>query len=265
MGASIQTGIRIEPAREGVAMINFARRAIKYVAEFAKKNSGALIIGVSLIIGLNFERFANYFIEIPDAFRLAIYHLSGQADADRKAQQQYYAEQKATREREARELQERLAREAHERAKQAKERAAQRELERQQEEAQRAKEAQARRAEKAAWQEFLTANRAKFKQIELVKDSQHGDYNCLRIRQVKWDFVSVYAPETEKIAAEQKAEVSTYQVRDSISDDFVQWLRNNKVSDRADWKYEDLQNMPTDYKGFGCWSPKKVWRANRDQ
>jgi hypothetical protein len=247
-------------------MISFARRAIKYVVEFAKKNSGALIIGVSLIIGLNYERFANYVTDIPDAFRLAIYHLSGQADADRKAQQQYYAEQKAKREREAREWQERSAREAQERAKQARQRAAQREMERQEEEAQRAKQAQARRAEKAAWQEFLTANRAKFKQIELVRDSRDGDYNCLRIRQVIWDFVSVYAPETQRIAAEQKAEVSTYQVRDSISDDFVQWLQNNKVSDRTDWKYDDLQNMATDFKvGRSCWSPNQVWRANRYQ
>jgi hypothetical protein len=50
----------------------------KRLIKFAKTNSGALIIGVSLIIGLNFSRFINY-------AEVAIYHLSGQAAADEAA------------------------------------------------------------------------------------------------------------------------------------------------------------------------------------
>jgi len=172
--------------------------------EFAKKNSGALIVGVSLVIGLNFERFANYAAETPAAISLAIYHWSGQADAD-----------KAKSRREA---------------------------------AQRAEEEQARierlRAEAAVWQAFLTAARTKFSQIEVVKNSYGGDYLCLRL---------------------SAAELSTaYQVRDNISDDFVQWLNRNRLLDGRDWKYDDLQDFA--YQPYaGCWSAKNIWRANRYQ
>src|SRR5450759_4297540 len=127
------------------------RKLILRLIEFGKKNSAALIIGASLIVGLNFERFINYAAEIPDAISLAIYNLSGQADADRIASQRYYDEQAANREREAREQQARLAQK--------------REEQRQAEEAKRAKLEQAIQAnnergriETATWQEFLAAN-----------------------------------------------------------------------------------------------------------
>jgi hypothetical protein len=60
----------------------------KRLVEFAKTNSAALIIGVSLIIGLNFSRFINY-------AELAIYHLSGQAGADKAALEDSWAKQAA--------------------------------------------------------------------------------------------------------------------------------------------------------------------------
>ncbi len=134
-------------------------------------------------------------------------------------------------------------------------------------EAQRAKEEQARlarieriRAMTSAWQEFLTYNRVKFKQIDLTKDQHHGDYNCLRIRNTLWDFVSPNKRSTE--IARQKAEVATYQIRDAISDEFVAWLNADRVLDRTNWNYADLQNIAIDFSA-GCLSPGQIWRANR--
>ena len=100
-------------------------------------------------------------------------------------------------------------------------------------------------------------------QIALVKNSYGGDYMCLRTS-----------------AAE---EVSAYQVRDSISDAFVQWLNTNfekplnlppgfepvhpqstnqPLLKRRDWAYEDLRYFTTQ-PYLGCWSAKDLWRANR--
>jgi hypothetical protein len=50
------------------------RTVVLHFITFAKKNSGTLIIGAALIIGLNFE--------LVDYGKFAIYHLSGQASAD---------------------------------------------------------------------------------------------------------------------------------------------------------------------------------------
>ena len=65
-------------------------KSSKRLIEFAKTNSGALIIGVSLIIGLNFSRFINY-------AEVAFYHLSGQAAADEAARAQRAADQQRQR------------------------------------------------------------------------------------------------------------------------------------------------------------------------
>jgi outer membrane murein-binding lipoprotein Lpp len=208
------------------------RKIILRLIEFGKKNAGALIIGASLIIGLNFERFINYAAEISDTISLAIYNLSGKADADLAR----YRDQAA------------------------------------QEEAQRAKKEEYERAEQMTWQKFLTSVREKFPQIALVKNSYGGDYMCLRISRTE--------------------EVSAYQVRDSISDDFVQWLNANfekPVADpwaafldtpippgfvpvqpqstnqplkRRDWAYEDLKDFPAQPYVL-CASAKDLWRANR--
>jgi hypothetical protein len=118
------------------------------------------------------------------------------------------------------------------------------------------------RAVTAAWQNFLTANRARFKQIELIKDSRTGDYDCLRMRNMLWHFVAPFKRSGE--VARQKAEASTYLVRDSISDDFVRWLNSHSLFDRADWIYGDLQSMDTNF-SIGCLSPEQAWRANRYQ
>jgi hypothetical protein len=97
--------------------------------------------------------------------------------------------------------------------------------------------------EAAAWQDFLTAARTKFPQIAVVKNSHGGDYVCLRI---------------------ETGEVANYQVRDSISDDFVQWLNGNRLLDRRDWKYDDLKDF-YDLSYVGCQQAKNIWRANRYQ
>jgi hypothetical protein len=241
-------------AKRGVLNDFSARLNENFAGHPGKYAITAVIIAVSLVIGLNLERLTNYAAQVPDQYHLAIYHLSGQADADKKA-------------REA--LAERI-REREERARrEQKIEAAQRVKHEQEVEAVHAKEEQARitrieqrRAVTAAWQEFLTANKGRFKQIELVKDSLHGDYGCLRVRNMLWDFVSPYKRATE--IARQKAEVSTYQVRDNISDDFVRWLNSHNLFDRANWTYDELQNMDTNF-SVGCLSPERAWRWNRYQ
>ena len=175
--------------------------------DFARTNSGALIIGASLIIGLNFERFKDYVAATPDAIRTAIYHLSGQADADQAKDRREFA---------------RLEKEEQARLERL-------------------------RIEELAWQDFLAAARTKLPQIRVVKNSYGGDYVCLNI---KWS----------------EGEVSTYELRDNISDDFVRWLNDNRILDRRDWKYDDLQefNHLTE-PHLGCLSAVSMWRANRYQ
>ena len=251
-------------------MTRFTRIGTSAIA-FAKRNSGAIIIGVSLVIGLNFNRFTNYAAEVPYAFHLAIYHLSGQAAADEKAQQEYEQEQ-------AKQRQEYQQEQAKQRQEYEQEQA-KRTQDYQQKQAKLALEEELQRTKKAAqneltrvlaaaWQQFLTANRATFKQIDLVKNSENGDYSCLQIRNNKWDFVSPYKSDAEIKAAEQKAEVSTYPVRDGIADEFARWLNDNKLSGKTDWKYEDLQNMDQrefHIHSYSCSTPKGAWRANRYQ
>jgi hypothetical protein len=231
---------------------DFSTRLIETFAQHPGKYAiGAFIIAASFVIGLNLELFTDYAAQVPDRYRLAVYQLSGQAAADKKVREE-------------------RAREREEREKQEQEvEAAQRVRHEREADALHAKEEQARitrveqrRAVTAAWQDFLTTNRARFKQIELVKDSRHGDYNCLRLRNMLWDFVAPYKRTTE--AARQKADVSTYQVRDVISDDFVGWLNSRRIFDRADWTYDDLQTMDTNF-SVGCLSPEQAWRVNRYQ
>jgi hypothetical protein len=239
IGSRLSHPLRKRPTQS--LNLGVARQAIKYAPQ-------VLIIAASFALGLNFERFPNYAAGVSDLYRLAIYHLSGQADADKR-----------TREEEAHVQQERIRQEQEIQIQRAKHE--------QEVEAQRAKEEQASlarieriRAMTTAWEEFLTDNRAKFKQIDLIKDQHHGDYNCLRIRNTLWDFVSPAKRSTE--IARQKAEASTYQIRDAISDGFVEWLNADHVLDRGDWNYSDLQNIATDFSA-GCLSPDQIWRANR--
>jgi hypothetical protein len=221
--------------------VGLARQAMKYVAL-------VLVGAASFLVGLNFERFADYGAQVPDLYQLAIYHLSGQAEADKRA----YEEQ---------------ARVQEERIRQEQEMELQRAKHEQEIEAQHAKEEQVRlarieqiRTTTAAWQDFLADNRGKFKQIELITDQHHSDYNCLRIRNTLWDFVSANGRRAE--LARQKAEASTYQIRDAISYEFVEWLNADHVFERTDWKYADLRHIETEFSA-GCLSPDQVWRANR--
>ena len=163
-------------------MTTFAR-----IIAFAKSNTGALIIGASIVIGLNFERFAEY---VNDAF----YKLSGEAEADRKRAQQRDEEQRA-----------RFVRE---------------------------------RAESEAWQEFLIEARAKFPQMQVVKNSYGGDFVCLKIG---W------------MGGERD-----YALQDRIADEFLSWLNG-----RNDWRYDELTEFTQPYSG--CLGGKEVWRANRYQ
>jgi hypothetical protein len=175
------------------------------IIEFAKTNSGALIIGASLIIGLNFSRFINY-------AEVAIYHLLGQAGADEAALEAARANNQAAQERE------RIAQ------------AATQELV---------------RIEGTARQDFLIPERTKFsQQVRVVRNSFGGDYLCMGFS-----------------AAEDAA---SYEVRDNIADDFVQWLNSNGLLDRRDWKYDDLKGFSSGPYA-GCWSADNLWRANRYQ
>ena len=217
------------------------QQAIKYAAL-------VLVIAASFVLGLNLERFSDYAAQVPDLYRIAIYHLSGQADADKRAYEEQVGVQQA-------------------RMRQEQEMEIQRVQREQEIEARYAKEKQVRlarieqiRATTAAWQEFLSGNRDRFKQIELISDQQSSDYNCLRIRNILWDFVSSNKRSAE--LARQKAEVSTYRIRDAISDEFIGWLNADHVLERTDWKYADLQHIETEFSA-GCLSPDQVWRSNR--
>jgi hypothetical protein len=198
------------------------RQQSKRLIGFAKKNSGPLIIGLSLIIALNFSRFTDYAAEVHHEIHLAIYQLSGQAEAD--------------------------------------------EAEYRREVAQRAQKWKDMDAEQADWQMFLASARRKFSQIALVKNSYGGDYLCLQVSHAE--------------------EVSAYQVRDSIADDFVQWLNGqSKLYDEwapyevhqsktvgpspgspfnRHWTYKDLATF-ADQPYVACSSAKDLWRANRYQ
>jgi hypothetical protein len=215
----------------GVLMDFSTRHNEVFVGHPGKYALAALTIAATLVIEFNLEQIKNYAAEVPALYRLAIYHLSRQADADEKARVE-------------------RAREQGERAKQEHEIEAQRVKQEQEVDQPRSRHdeerkarIEQRRAVTAAWQEFLATNRGMFKQIETVKDSRSGDYNCLRLRNMLWDFVAPYKRSTE--LARQKVEASTYQARDSIADDFVRWLNSHSLFDRADWAYDDLQNMET--------------------
>src|SRR5262245_25962711 len=217
------------------------QQAIKYAAL-------ALVIAASFVLGLNSERFSGYAAQVPDLYRLAIYHLSGQADADKRVYEEQVRVQQA-------------------RMRQEQDMEMQRVKRAQEIEVQDAKEKQVRlarieqiRATTAAWQEFLSGNRDRFKQIELISDQQSSDYNCLRIRNILWDFVSPNKRSAE--LARQKAEVSTYRIRDAISDEFIEWLNADHVLERTDWKYADLQHIETEFSAV-CLSPDHVSRSNR--
>ena len=97
---------------------------------------------------------------------------------------------------------------------------------------------------RAAWQAYMTAARTKFTQIKVVKNSYGGDYVCLRLS--------------------RQEETSAYQVRDSISDDFVGWLNGNRLLGRVDWRYDELEAFDAQ-QYVNCLSPKDIWRANRYQ
>jgi len=211
---------------------------------------GSVIIGISLIVALNLAQFTDW-------IRDATYHLSGQAAADKEAeersnaglrQQQLIAEQQRVTEA-AKEKQERAA----ENARQI--------------------------ALVEAWQDFLTTNRKLFKQITIVQDTREGDYSCLRDK-LPPDFSRsplerLEAEHNDKARAEaarQAAEFWNYQVQDHIADGFLQWLNTNKVSAKSNWVYDDLKSLNQydlgqlfNGRAMECLFPAEVWRANRYQ
>jgi hypothetical protein len=239
-----KSSVRLIAKRD--VLMGFSTRLIEnFVGHPGKYAIAAFFIGVSFIIEWDFERVTNFAAQVPDLDRLAIYRLSGQADADKKALGE------RQREREAREKQEQEIE-----AQRVKQEQEVEEL-RQRHDEERKARIERRRAVTEACQAFWTANRARFKQIELVKDSQHGDYNCLRTRNMLWDFVAPYKRAAE--VARQEAEDSTYQFRDAISDDFVRWLNSHSLLDRVDWTYDDLQTIDTNF-SVGCLPPAGAYQ-----
>jgi hypothetical protein len=213
---------------------------------------GAAIIGISLIIALNFA-------QITDWARDATYHLSGQAAADMQAHERYLASQ---REQQARDDQART----EQRAKDEREAAARTE-QRAKDEQEAAARIEAKSAMFKAWQDYLTANRQKFKQIDVIRDIVKGNYSCLRII-----FGSVASSpfalnESQKRQRDQIAALWTYELRDRVADGFVQWLNSNTLLNRAAWQYNDLKNIYFESYGpfSACLGPSEVWRANRFQ
>ncbi len=111
-----------------------------------------------------------------------------------------------------------------------------------------------------SWEEFLAANRAKFRQIVIIKDSVSGDYPCLMAER---DALELMRGNIGAFEAKQMAEVASYPLKDTIADEFVKWLNEKNILNRYDWAYGNLKDIDT-FK-YGCSSPKKVWRANRNE
>jgi len=217
---------------------------------------GAGIIGISLIVALNFAEFIGW-------TRYAIYHLSGQAAADKLAQEQYH---------ESLRLQQAEAeqRRAEEAAK---------------EEQQRAAEAWQQKILVSAWDSFLVANMKVYKQISVVEDARHGDYVCLTSRpptvtgsllgelEAKYPGLSTKDEKTKAEDAKRAADFWNYQIQDRLADGFLQWLTNNQVPARSSWSYDDLQyltgstllGMFNGGRSYTCLFPSDIWRANRYQ
>ena len=204
---------------------------------------GALIIGVSLIIALNFDRFVGW-------TQSAYYELSGRAANDRA------------------QLEAALKLDAAGRAAL-------------QEESSRASQALADRqrlkeeytnALSDSWQKYLASNRSKFRQIVVIRDTKNGDHVCLRViygSLASESFYTDFANDpTKRMVQEQMYAAWTYELRDRIADGFVQWLNANRTLARADWDYEALNQMngSTFASIFEhCLNPSDVWRANRYQ
>jgi hypothetical protein len=198
-----------------------------------RRNSGALIIGVALIVGLNFDRFVGY-------TKYAVYHLSGQAEADANVLLLIEAQNAQA----AKEYEARLEQWRQEtRARSDKEK-------------QEAEDKQRRtRTLTAAWSKFLSGNQARFKEIKLVKDANQGDYFCIERKD----------PRQMSYMRKEKFETADYDIKDQVSDAFVAWLNKENILTKADWKYDDLHSMTVFLTGYHCLKPSEVWRANRYQ
>jgi hypothetical protein len=221
--------------------IGVVQRVIKYAILL-------IVVAVSFLVAVNLERFTDYAAQVPDLYRRVIYHLSGQVDLANKAHEE---EARIEREQTGQQQETVLRRFKHDK-----------EIARHH-----ANEEQVRlepmdriHVMTEAWQEFLTNNRERYKYIELINDHRHSEYNCFRIRNTLWDFISPIKRGAE--IARQMAEFATYQIRDTISDEFVEWLNADHVLNRTDWRYADLQNTETEFSA-GCLSPDQVWRVGR--
>lgn len=230
---------------------------------FARSTSGALIIGLSLIVALNFERFIGW-------GDLAYYHFSGQAAADRATEErkQVLAEL------------ERLSWEQQRAEKEEQARQKQKEWD-----ALRDTEERHRITLFDAWLTYLTANRSGVKQIDVVRDTEHGDYACLRIvygTLAATRYSDFVIDKSKEKARDQMVAAWTYELRDRVAEGFVQWLNNNKLSNKIDWQHNDLKDMnfyskimsfklntdlhdPMVMKMNNCLLPNDLWRANRFQ
>jgi hypothetical protein len=210
---------------------------------------GAGIIGLSLIVGLNFAEFVGW-------TRYAFYHLSGQAAADKLAREQYS---------------ERLRlQQAEAEHKQAEEAARDQQM--------RTAEVELKKALGSAWDGFLGSNIKSFKQITIIEDARNGDYVCLRnappapTRSAEDQLRAMYDEKIKAEDAKRTADFWNYQIQDRVADGFLQWLNNRRVFNQANWSYDDLKAMNS-YNLLGmfitrpreCQFPSDVWRANRYQ
>jgi hypothetical protein len=226
---------------------------------FIGKNSAALIVGVSLILALNFDRFLIWGNNM-------VYYLSGQATTDTKIEeerrQRYREMVEAQRQRNALMEAERVkAQQAFE-----EERAVKQEM-------------------FEAWQDYLVSLKGKYPQIQIVRDTTNGDYACLL------DHPKTGAPSLEQaeeqirlslsdeqyrlLRSRRQAEFWNYETQDNIADGFVGWLNSHSTAGKRNWAYDDLQfgysseALVSHRSHLDIWNaclwPKEVWRANRYQ
>jgi len=204
-------------------------------------NSGAIIIAVGLIVGINFQHVASF----------GSYSLSGKAAPDErlvKALQQPAEPTRAADHPAMVEAAEKKAREGQ--------------AENAEMETKRVREAPVTKKEAIlkAWEAFLAASSGKFNENDVIR----GDYDCLR--RITHDL-----GDPERRANETNAKLAEYKIFDEVADAFILWLNNAKTLGKSDWTYGDLNDRTLGsiylaqlFKELShCLTPQDMWRANR--
>jgi hypothetical protein len=194
--------------------------------------SGAIIIAVALIVGIN----------VPNS-------LSGKAAPDERLVEALQQPVEHTRAADHRAL-----------VEAAETTARKRQAENMETERKREVPVTKREAILKAWEAFLAAGRGKFNQNDAIR----GDYDCLR--RIRHDL-----SDPERRASENNAKRAEYEMFDEVADAFIVWLNDAKTLGKSDWTYGDLNDQTFGiiyltqlFKELSnCLTPRDLWRENR--